>query len=345
MANASVYILQTSATTARLCTLVTMSDYEILRAKRIARNKALIQELKLDDAKSSVSPIPMPSDGRPQKRRKVVKPTPRQPMRASARLASMAGPQPSYNEEDSTPRERKERKQPTPSRPAEPSGPLQQSSFDITRLETQWASWKPTAGPPTRDSIGTFHFPSSDPTFSPNKSPSEMLREGVFGGSYFRPLYSSTLRATIADDWRELPSSWTDGLDVGRSLTNLVYDSAVNKYGVACGQSIEAWEAAGWIRHEFDVRGWFQWYCRFFMGRRCDDDERQIGRWRRCVGESGRWRRALLAKYGRAGIRDVNDEGMDAGEGLSPAVHQTCLHWAWELRQDVLDRWWSGEGA
>ena len=75
------------------------------------------------------------------------------------------------------------------------------------------------------------------------------------------------------------------------------------------------------------------------MGRRCEDDERQIGRWSRCVGEKGRWRRTLLKKYVQAGIRSVVNEGDDGIEGVSPAIHQTCFHWGWEISQDDLDKW------
>ncbi|TID22814.1 zn2+-binding protein melusin contains chord domain protein [Venturia nashicola] len=67
-----------------------------------------------------------------------------------------------------------------------------------------------------------------------------------------------------------------------------------------------------------------------------------IGRWARCVGDKGRWRRVLLKKYVAAGIRSVTDEGDDEIEGVSPAIHQTCHHWAWEVRQDILDRAWNG---
>ena len=59
-------------------------------------------------------------------------------------------------------------------------------------------------------------------------------------------------------------------------------------------------------------------------------------------GRYGRWRRALVKKYVQAGIRSVNDEADDEVEGVSPAIHQTCLHWAWELKQDVLDEAWEG---
>lgn len=80
------------------------------------------------------------------------------------------------------------------------------------------------------------------------------------------------------------------------------------------------------------------------MGRRCPDDERQISRWKKCVGETGRWRRTLLKKYLQNGIRSVFDEDdHDDGEkgDVSPVVHQTCHHWAYEVRQDALDRFWA----
>lgn len=79
------------------------------------------------------------------------------------------------------------------------------------------------------------------------------------------------------------------------------------------------------------------------MGRRCADDERQVSRWKKCVGETGRWRRTLLKKYIQMGIRSVFDDGDEAdGRGdVSPVVHQTCHHWAYEVRQEALDRYWA----
>lgn len=199
---------------------------------------------------------------------------------------------------------------------------------DIESIRAGWTAWEATAPAPTRDENSTFHF-EDEPTFTPNKSPEEMLREGCFGGSYFRPLYSRRLGITISNDYLELPSSWFSGLEVEQFLTSPSYDAEINKYKVSSGQTIEEWEANGWINHTYDVRGWFQWYCRFFMGRRCEDDERQIGRWGKCVGETGRWRRMLLKKYVSMGIREVFDDGEDEEKGdVSPVMHQTCHHWA-----------------
>ena len=144
-------------------------------------------------------------------------------------------------------------------------------------------------------SLAHSHF-SSHPTFLPNKSPEEMVREGCFGVSCFRPLKSSKLSIAIENDYKELPNGWMDGLDAFKCLTSPTYDLEVNKFKVARGRSIEEWEAAGWINQDHDVRGWFQWYIRFFQGRRCNDDERQVSRWRKCVGETGRWRRVLLKR-------------------------------------------------
>jgi hypothetical protein len=80
------------------------------------------------------------------------------------------------------------------------------------------------------------------------------------------------------------------------------------------------------------------------MGRRCEDDERQVGRWQRCVGNKGRFRRTLLKQYLQRGVRSVNDEeGGEGGEGgeVSPIISQTCLQWAYEIKQEELDDIWA----
>ncbi|KAK6539354.1 hypothetical protein TWF694_009584 [Orbilia ellipsospora] len=213
--------------------------------------------------------------------------------------------------------------------------------MDEEDVVAKW-TWTATAPPPTRsddDDNATLHFPDF-PDFQPNKTPEEIIREGCFGGTYFRPLYSKRLNLTISNDYKELPASWLTRLNVDTYLTSTTYRPSINKYGVACGQSIEEWEANGWINHEFDVRGWFQWYVRFYMGRRCEDDERQVGRWRKCCGETGRWRRTLLKKYVALGVRDVFSDDDEEERDVSPVIHQTCHHWAWEVRQPTLDAFW-----
>jgi hypothetical protein len=157
----------------------------------------------------------------------------------------------------------------------------------------------------------------------PNLNPEEILREGAFGGTYYRPLYSKTLSMTVPSDYSDLPNEWISSLPPFKYLTAPTPVPSTNKFHVLCGQSIEEWEAAGWINYNFDPRGWFQWYTRFYQGRRCDDDSRQIGRWKRCVGPTGRWKRILLKRYKEKGIRDAN---RDDAEDVSPVVHQTCHH-------------------
>lgn len=325
-----------------------MNDYETQRAAKIAKNQALLAELDIKPLGPQQASRQKRTNGQqpPAKKRRLQQDT--TPSRTSARLAS-APSKPDYKDEPdikpvALPRSvGKSGKKTKPGsiveEETEPLVPVK----DISDIQNGWSSWEAVAPEPTRDENAVFHFEGEE-TFTPNKSPEEMLREGVFGGSYFRPLRSRKLGIVVEGDWKELPEAWISGLNVEKYLTNPEYDPEINKFHRSCGQSIEEWEAAGWISHEHDVRGWFQWYYRFFQGRRCDDDERQISRWRKCVGETGRWKRTLLKQYARAGVRTVeeedDDEDDDERPGISPVVSQTCLHWAWEVRQDDLDRWY-----
>ena len=339
-----------------------MSRFSSRRLDNIKRNQEVLTELgavaqaEVIHRSSHLAKVTTGAeDARAAKRRRVVKPrAPAVPTRTSSRIAS-APVRPSYDEDESTagtgvgrtkaPRSKASKKgSATKGRGEQDQGSPDPGeddlATDISALQASWSSWTPSAPPPDRDETGVLHF-ASHPDFTPNKTPAELLREGAFGGSYFRPLYSKRLRMTISGDHAELPADWIAGLDVGRYLTAREYDADANKFKVACGQSIEEWEAAGWIDHRFDVRGWFQWYCWFYQGRRCGDDERQVGRWRRCVGATGRWRRMLLKKYVAAGVREVWDDGADEDTPeVSPVMHQTCHHWAFEVTQDVLDEYW-----
>ncbi|KAL8743413.1 MAG: hypothetical protein Q9190_004229 [Brigantiaea leucoxantha] len=317
-----------------------MNDLEEQRQQNIKRNQERLKELGVYRSSFSTASAPTRTGSKPKIVRKV-KPA----SRSSARIASAIS-KPTYNEDANSASERIRRTSRKASKERveniKDEEPVQRgiSGLDVEDVVASWTKWSVVAAPPFRDEDSTFHF-ETHPSFTPNKSPEEMLREGCFGGSYFRPLFSKHLGLTIADDYKELPSSWIDGLDISNRLVRPEYDPEVNKFKVPCGQSIEEWEAAGWINHTYDVRGWFQWYCRFFMGRRCEDDERQVDRWKRCVGEKGRWRRILLTKYVALGIREVFDDGEDDREGdVSLKVSQTCLHWAFEVRQNILDAFW-----
>jgi hypothetical protein len=101
------------------------------------------------------------------------------------------------------------------------------------------------------------------PEFHPQLKPPEMLSLGVFGGKY------------MTDCAGEFPSSWFKQA----RLCHERHDPNLNLFGVNASQPLSVWRKKGWIYQE-DPRGWFQWYCRYYMGRRCVDDERQIKRWR-----------------------------------------------------------------
>src|SRR3954462_7151561 len=99
--------------------------------------------------------------------------------------------------------------------------------------------------------------------FKPDLTPKQMLELGVFGGKY----------QTDCQD--EFPASWFKKA----KLSPRRRDSKLNYFGVSASQPLSAWQGKGWI-YEEDPRGWFQWYCRYYSGRRCADDLRQIARWR-----------------------------------------------------------------
>jgi hypothetical protein len=140
-----------------------------------------------------------------------------------------------------------------------------------------------------------------DPGFKPDLSPKECLALGVFGGKY------------MTDCAAEFPKDWFEGakLSPGRR------DPRLNFFKVNASQSLEVWRAKGWI-HEDDPRGWFQWYCRYYSGRRLtEEDRRQIGRW----------------KAMRRHIRQI-ERNCDIGDiTCRPRQRQALLHWAYDSRK------------
>jgi hypothetical protein len=136
--------------------------------------------------------------------------------------------------------------------------------------------------------------------FRPELTPREMLEIGVFGGKY------------MTDCADEFPSAW-----FGRAkLYSERHDAKLNCFGVNASQPLSEWRRKGWI-YEEDPRGWFQWYCRYYMGRRCPDDERQIRRWLAM--------RRHIAQLRRNCLR---------GDLLCrPRQRQALLHWAYDTRR------------
>ncbi len=102
------------------------------------------------------------------------------------------------------------------------------------------------------------------PDFEPELTPKEMLHLGVFGGKY------------MTDTVDEFPKSWFSGA----KLSPRGRDLSLNYFGVDASQSLSVWREKGWIYPD-DPRGWFQWYCRYYLGRRLpEEDIRQIRRWK-----------------------------------------------------------------
>ena len=136
--------------------------------------------------------------------------------------------------------------------------------------------------------------------FKPELTPKQMLELGVFGGKY------------LTDCKKEFPADWFEKA----KLSPLRKDPSLNFFGVDASKPLSYWQAKGWIYVE-DPRGWFQWYCRYYMGRRCPDDLRQIRRWKQMVRH----------------IAQVRKNCMKGDVGCRPRQRQALLHWAYDSRK------------
>mmetsp|Transcript_44705 Transcript_44705/g.45344 ORF Transcript_44705/g.45344 Transcript_44705/m.45344 type:complete len:366 (+) Transcript_44705:1-1098(+) len=166
--------------------------------------------------------------------------------------------------------------------------------------------------------------------FHPNRSPEDVLRAGSFGGTYFRPITSAVtnIHYNAQDVLKDtVKKDWIDGIPMS-NLTSMTYNKKINKFGVKCGGSLGMWESSGWMV-DSDPYGWFQWYCRFYQGRRCSDDRRQISRWCKSAGPKGRFRSQLCNKISAA--QTTFDD-----YSISPVIRQTLLHWGLEITPTVL---------
>mmetsp|Transcript_32296 Transcript_32296/g.70979 ORF Transcript_32296/g.70979 Transcript_32296/m.70979 type:complete len:288 (+) Transcript_32296:161-1024(+) len=183
---------------------------------------------------------------------------------------------------------------------------------------------------PTRNGDGCLSFPDH-PSFRPSLSPREMFRAGAFGGTYYRPIASKTAKCSYdVGVHLEFPPDWFEGLDISHMVTSEVYRKEVNKYGVKSGNDLNFWETKGWMREQ-DPYGWVQWYCRFYLGRRTEDDIRQVSRWVKAIGDKGRWRTFLVGQCVKSG-KAWDDYT------ASPVTRQTLLHWGYELTEEEFDR-------
>jgi hypothetical protein len=140
-----------------------------------------------------------------------------------------------------------------------------------------------------------------DPEFKPQLTPAEMLRLGVFSGKY------------MTDCRGEFPKSWF----ARAKLSPHGRDPSLNFFGVDASQPLSEWRRKGWL-HPADPRGWFQWYCRYYMGRRIpDEDRRQIGRW----------------KAVRRHVRQIRKHCEPGDLFCRPRQRQALLHWAYDSRR------------
>ena len=140
-----------------------------------------------------------------------------------------------------------------------------------------------------------------DPDFQPQLTPAEMLRLGVFGGKY------------MTDCLKEFPASWF----AKAKLAPRHRDPALNYFGVDASQPLSEWRRKGWL-HPDDPRGWFQWYCRYYMGRRLvDEDQRQIKRWRAF----------------RRHVAQVRANCEPGDRFCRPRQRQALLQWAYDSRK------------
>jgi hypothetical protein len=177
--------------------------------------------------------------------------------------------------------------------------------------------------PSKRD--GSYYF-KDYPDFRPNLSPREMFKLGSFGGTYWRPIYSSVTNKNHKNVHKKYPKSWWKGIPddhLTRPFDN--YDTKINKYGVKVGTTLEFWEKKKWIK-QIHPYGWVHWYCDFYMGKRGEDDERQIKRWEALAGPRGRFMRFLVTQILKKGdTKDWNNLE------ISPKIRQVLLHWGYEL--------------
>lgn len=139
-----------------------------------------------------------------------------------------------------------------------------------------------------------------DPEFKPELTPKQMLEMGVFGGKY------------MTDCKREFPKKWFEKAKLSPKFS----DPTLNFFRVKASQPLKVWQDKGWIYKE-DPRGWFQWYCRYYFGRRCSDDARQIKRWK------------AMTRH----ISQIKKNCKKGDFNCRPVQRQALLHWAYDSRK------------
>ena len=135
--------------------------------------------------------------------------------------------------------------------------------------------------------------------FRPELTPKEMLELGIFGGKY------------MTDCREEFPRTWF----AAAKLCSQRHDPKLNFFSVNASQPLSVWRKNGRINPD-DPRGWFQWYCRYYMGRRHEDDGRQIRRW----------------KAMKRHITQITNNCLPGDLDCRRKQRQAILHWAYDSR-------------
>ena len=162
------------------------------------------------------------------------------------------------------------------------------------------------------------------PTFRPNLSPREIFKMGSFGGTYYRPIYSTVTKKYYKNVHKRYPKIWWSGIPKDYLIKPWKeYDKSINKYGVKVGTTLEFWESKKWIT-KYNPYGWVDWYCGFYFGRRTPDDEWQINRWLKTAGSNSRFRIWLIHQIQKK-------RGKYNDYTISPAIRQTLQHWGYKL--------------
>lgn len=140
-----------------------------------------------------------------------------------------------------------------------------------------------------------------DKDFRPDLTPKQMLQMGVFGGKY------------MTDCKKEFPSNWW----VRAKLCHEFHNPKLNYFGVNASQPLSVWRKKGWICED-DPRGWFEWYCRYYMGRRIEEeDKKQTKRWRAM----------------RRHVAQVTKNCAEGDLDCRRVQRQALLHWGYDSRK------------